>query len=153
SAGFAAVLLGIVLTATSAVAQQSAGTVTEAVTTRRDLNGRDAVSEKVVTQRARTNDEERVVIETYSPLEYADRLALNRRVRRTTTVTQDGSQTLEETEERSPVSPNEPLRVVQRSLTTLRKNGDSYVGERQIFEPDGNGRFVLIRTQSEQTSR
>ena len=72
------------------MAQQSAGTVTESVTTRRDLNGRDAVSEKVVTHRDRTKDEERVVIETYAPLIYADRLELNRRVRRVTTVTQDG---------------------------------------------------------------
>ena len=75
----ATVLFCVVLAATSALAQQSAGTVTETVTTRRDLNGRDAVSEKVVTHRARTNDEERVVIETYLPLEYADRLAQSRR--------------------------------------------------------------------------
>ena len=33
----------IVLAATTAMAQQSAGTVTETVTTRRDLNGSDAV--------------------------------------------------------------------------------------------------------------
>ena len=59
-------LFWIVLAATTAMAQQSVGTV-ETVTTRRDLNGRDAVSEKVVTHRARTNDEERVVIETYLP--------------------------------------------------------------------------------------
>ena len=39
------------------------GTATETVTMRRDLNGRDAVSEKVVTHRARTQDEERVVVE------------------------------------------------------------------------------------------
>ena len=150
----ATVLLGVVLAATTAMAQQSAGTVTETVTTRRDLNGRDAVSEKVVTHRARTNNEERVVIETYLPLEYADRLALDRRVRRVTTVTEDGSQTVEETEERNPGSPSEPLRVVRRSLTTLRRSGsDSYVSERQIFEPDGNRRFVLVRKQSEQTSR
>jgi len=144
----------IVLAATTAMAQQSAGTASETVTTRRDLNGRDAVIEKVVTHRARTNDEERVVMETYLPLQYADRLALKRRVRRVTTVTQAGSQTVEETEERNPVSPTEPLRVVQRSVTTVRKSGDdSYVSERQIFEPDGNGRLVLVRKQSEQTSR
>jgi hypothetical protein len=152
--GLATVLFGVVLAATSAMAQQSAGTVTETVTTRHDVNGRDAVSEKVVTHRARTNDEERVVIETYSVSEYTDRLALNRRVRRVTTVTEDGSQTVEETEERNPASPSEPLRVIQRSRTTLRRTGsDSYVSERQIFEPDGNGRFVLVRKQSEQTSR
>ena len=134
----------IVLAATTAMAQQRAGTATETVTTRRDLNGRDAVSEKVVTHRDRTKVEERVVIETYLPLEYADRLVLNRRVRRVITVTQDGSHTIEETEERNPASPSEPLRVVQRSVTTVRKSGnDSYVSERQIFEPDGNGRLVL----------
>ena len=103
------------------MAQQSVGTVTETVTTRRDLNGRDAVSEKVVTHRARTNDEERVVIETYLPLEYADRLALNQRVRRVTTVTQDGSQTVEETEERNPVRRASRCESFRRSVTTVRK--------------------------------
>jgi hypothetical protein len=154
AAGVISVWCWIVLTATTAIAQQSAATVTETVTTRRDLNGRDAVSEKVSTHRARNNDEERTVTETYLPLEYADRLALNRRVSRVTTVTQDGSQTVEETEERNPGSPGEPLRVVQRCVTTLRRSGsDSYLSERQIFEPDGNGRFVLVRKQSERTSR
>jgi hypothetical protein len=144
----------IVLAATSAMAQQSVGTVTESVTTRRDLNGRNAVSEKVVTHRDRSNDEERVVIETYAPLEYPDRLALSQRVRRVTTVTRDGTQTVEETERRNPVSPSEALRVVQRSVTTVRKSGDdSYVSERQVFEPDGNGRLVLVRKQSEQAAR
>ena len=51
----------------------------------------------------------------------ADRLVLYRRVRRATTVTEDGSQTVEETEERNLASPSEPLRVVQRILTTLRR--------------------------------
>jgi hypothetical protein len=138
----------IVLAATTAVAQQKAETVTETVTTRRDLNGRDAVSEKVVTHRARTDDEERVVIETYLPFIYADRLELNQRVRRVTTLTQDGSQTVEETEERNPVSPSQPLRVVQRSVTTLRRSGtDSFVSERQVFERDANGRLVLVGKQ------
>ena len=144
----------ILLAATTAMAQQSAGTVTEAVSTRRDLNGRDAVGEKVMTHRAQTDDEEGVVTETYVPFMYADRLELNQRVRRVTTVTQDGSQTVEETEERNPASPSEPLRVVQRSVTTVRKSGDdSYVSERHIFEPDGNGRLVLVRKQSEHAAR
>ena len=89
---------------------------------RRDLNGREAVSEKVVTHRALAKDEERVVIETYVPLIYADRLELNRRVRRVTTVSQEGSQSVEETEERNPGSPSEPLRVVERSSTTVRRS-------------------------------
>jgi hypothetical protein len=134
------------------MAQQSAGTVMESVTTRRDVNGKDAVSEKVMTHRDQTKDEERVVIETYVPLIYADRLELKRRVHRVTTATPDGSQTVEETEERNPSSPSEPLRVVQRSLTTVRKSGsDSYVSERQVWERDVNGRFVL--RQTERTSR
>jgi hypothetical protein len=69
-------------------------------------------------------------------------------------VTPDGSQTIEETEERSPASPSEPLRVVQRSVTTVRRSGtDSFVVEGQVFERDANGRLVLVRKQSEQTSR
>ena len=146
----------IVLTATAALAQQGGGTVTETVTTRRnrDLNGRESVSEKVVTHRARTNDEERVVIETYSPSMEAGRLALSQRVQRVTTVTDDGSQTVEETAEPNRVAPADPMRIVQRSLTTVRRSGsDSFVTERQVFEPDGNGRLVLVRKQTEHTSR
>ncbi len=118
-------VLCIVLATTSAMAQQSVGTVTETVTTRRDrdLNGREAVSEEVVTHRARTNDEERVVIETYEPSIEASRLTLTQRVNRVTTVTGDGSQTIEETAERNPAASSEPLRVVQRSVTTVRRSG------------------------------
>ena len=152
--GLMAVWSCVVLAATTAMAQQSVETVTETVTTRRDLNGRDVVSEKVVTHRAQTNDEERVVIETYLPFEYADRLALNRRVRCVTTVTADGSHTVEDTEERTTGSPSDPLRVVQRTLTALRRSGtDSYVSERQIFEPDGNGRRSDIQPNDKPETR
>ena len=152
--GLAAVLFWVMLAATSAIAQQSAETVSETLSSRRDLNGREAVQEKMVTHLARSNNEERVVIETYRPLEYADRLALTRRVRRVTTETQDGSKTVEETEERNPASPSEPLRIVERSVTTVRRSGsDSYLSERQVFQPDGNGRLVLVSEEREQTSR
>jgi hypothetical protein len=152
--GVVTVWCWIVLAATTAMAQQSAGEVTETVTTGRDLNGRDVVTEKVVTHRALAKDEERVVIETYVPLIYGDRLELKRRVRRVTTVIQDETRTVEETEERNPGSPSEPLRVVQRSVTTVRRSGsDSYVSERHVFERDANGRFVPSLTQSERTSR
>jgi hypothetical protein len=144
----------VVLAGTVATAQQSTGTVTESVTTRRDVNGREMVSEKVVTHRERTGDEERVVIETHAPVLYADRLELNRRVRRVTTVTQDGTQTVEETEERNLGSPGEPLRVVERSSTTVRRSGgDSYVSERHVYQRDANGRFVPVLTQTERTPR
>ena len=77
--GVMAVWLSIVVATTSAMAQQSVGTVTETVTTRheRDLNGREVVSEQVVTDRKRTNDEEQVVIETFMPSLEAGRLALS----------------------------------------------------------------------------
>ena len=149
--GLAAMLFWVVLAATSAMAQQGE-TVSETLSSRRDLNGREAVQEKMVTHRARSNNEERVVIETYRPLEYADRLALTRRVRRVTTETQDGSKTVEETEERNPASPSEPLRIVERSVTSVRRSGsDSYLSERQVFQPDGNNRLVLVSEERAQT--
>ena len=54
------------------------------------------MSEKVVTHLARTKDEERVVIETYLPSMEAGRLALSQRVERVTTVTDDGSRTVDQ---------------------------------------------------------
>jgi hypothetical protein len=148
------VLFLMVPAATTAVAQESGGTVTETVTTGRDLNGRDAVSERVVTHRARINGEERVVIETFVPLEYADRLELKRRVRRVTSATSYGTQTVEETEEHNPAAPSEPLRMVRRTVTTVRRSGsESYVSERKVFERNAEGRLVLVRRHSEQTSR
>jgi hypothetical protein len=147
--GAVTLLFWLVLAATTTMAQQSVGTVTETVTARRirDLNGRDAVSEKVVTHRARANGEERVVIETYLPSMEAGRLALTQRVNRVTTLTTDGNQTVEETEEPSRVSPGDPVRVVRRSVTTMRRSGsDSYVSDRQVFELDVNGRFVPTQT-------
>jgi hypothetical protein len=147
-------LFGIALTATTAMAQDSVGTVSEAVTTRRDLNGRDAVSEKVVTHQSRRSNDELVVIETYLPTDYADRLTLNWRVRRVTTRTDEGSRIVAETEERSPAGPGEPLRLVQRSVTTVRKTGtDSYVSEQEVFEVDANGRLVLVSKQRENSRR
>ena len=122
--GVITVSFWIVLAATTAMAQQSGGTVTETVTTRRDLNGRDAVSEKVVTHRARTNGEERVVIETYSPSMEAGRLALTQRVNRVTTLTKDGSQTVEETEEPSP-------RFAWRSAASRPKKRDDDAEKRE----------------------
>lgn len=142
--------------AASAAAQQSLGAVTETVTTRtdRDLNGRDAVREKVVTRRARGKDEERVVIETYLPSLEAGRLALSQRVDRVTTTTDDGSHTVEETTAVSPVASSEPPRVIQRSVTTVRKSGtDTYLIEHEVYESDGNGRLVLVRTETAQSSR
>jgi hypothetical protein len=71
-----------------------------------------------------------------------------------TTVTADGALTVEETAKPNPVAASDPMRIVQRSVTTVRRSGsDSYVTERQVFELDGNGRFVLVSKQTEHTSR
>jgi hypothetical protein len=84
----------------------------------------------------------------------ADRLTLNRRVRRVTTATDDWSQTVEEAEERNPGALSDPLRVVQRTVTTVRRTGtDSYVNERQVFARDANGRLVLVDKHTEHTRR
>lgn len=149
-------LIGIVLSAGAASAQQSADSATDTVATRgnRDLNGTIAVTEQVVTRRAQSSDGEQVVLETFSPSIEAGRLALTRRVRRTTTATADGTQTVEISEERNPAAPAEPLRVVRKSVTTVhRTDANSFVTERQVLEPDLNGRFVLVLAQSENTSR
>jgi hypothetical protein len=83
----------------------------------------------------------------------AGRLALTQRVNRVTTLTPEGNQTVEETEEPSRVSTGEPLRVVRRSVTTTRRSGsESYVSDRQVFELDANGRFVPVLTQTEHDS-
>jgi hypothetical protein len=144
----------IVSAAATGIAQQSSDAVTETVTTHRDLNGRDVVDEKVVTHSSRTNGEQRVVIETYSPSIEAGRLAFTQRINRVTTVTRDGSQTVEETVRPSRVSPGDPPRVVRRSVTTMRRSGsDSYVSEREVFELDVNGRLVLDHRQTERAPR
>jgi hypothetical protein len=146
------VLSWLVLAATAATAQQSGGSPSESVATIRnhDLNGTLAVNERTVTRRSQTNEGDQVTIETYLPSMEGGRLALTRRVRRTTTAASTGTQTVEETEERNPAATSEPLRTVRRSVTTVRRSGtDSYTSERQVFEVDVNGRFVLVATQTE----
>jgi hypothetical protein len=146
----------IVLAATAATAQQSGSTVTETVATvrDRDLNRAQRVSEPVVTCTNQSKGSEEVVIETYWLSTYAGRMALKQRVRRVTTVTSDGSEAVEETEEPLGGSAHEPLRVVRRSVTTVRRTGpDSCVTEQRVFQRDVNGRFELVQTQTERTSR
>jgi hypothetical protein len=134
----------MVLAATNAMAQRNVETTTETITTR-DLNGRDNVSRKVVTQRSRTKNEERIVIEIYDPSIEAGRLALSKRIDRVTTVTEDGSETVEEVAERPLAAPNEPLHVIRRSVTTNRRDGTgAQMSEQHVFEADGNGRLVSV---------
>ena len=72
----------------------------------------------------------------------ADRLALNRRVSRVTTLTKDGV--------RRSKKPKNPIPSAERSAASRstkrddlrRSRSDSYVSDRQVFELDVNGRFV-----------
>ena len=118
---------------------------------RLDMNGKLAVDERNVTRRSNANGQEHVVIETYAP--YADgfsrsdsSLALSQRVQRTTRATADGGrQTVEEVESRSQVAPGDPMRLIRRTVTTVRQIGSQrWVTERQVFERDVNGRLELL---------
>jgi hypothetical protein len=127
--------------------------VEEETIQRRDLNGALKVTERNVTSRSRTNDQEQAVIETYTP--YADGtspLALRQRVQRTTTATADGGRyTVEEVESRSRVSHTEPMRLTARILTTVRPAGAGrWVTERQVFERDLNGQLRLVVNETEE---
>jgi hypothetical protein len=124
---------------------------------RRDINGKLAVDEKTVTRRSNANAQDDVVIEIYAP--YVDglprsdsRLPLSQRVHRTTTATADGGRyTIEEVESRNLVAPNDPLRVIRRTVTTVRQIGtDRWVTERQVFERDVNGRLRLVINETEE---
>ena len=155
--GVVFVLCWIMLAATPLTAQQNGGTVIETVATLsdRDVNGKDVVSEKVVTRRSGTSDGEDVVIEIYLPsITWGGRPVLSRRVHRVTTVAGDGSRTVEETEARSLAVPGDPtMRVVSRSVTTVRRSGpDSYISERQEFKLDVNGLFVPVVTETVHTA-
>jgi hypothetical protein len=138
----------------------SAERVEEETIQRPNLNGALVLHDRVVTRTSESNGETRVVIETYSQV--ADgfvrsdsRLALRERVRRSTTTTADGGRsTVEETEARNPIAPNDPMRVIRRTLETVRSAGAGRrVIERQIFERDQNGRMFLVTNETEETEQ
>lgn len=127
--------------------------VEEETIQRQDLNGNLAVTETNVIRSSRTKDQEQVVIETYAPQTDVrgtnGRPPLSERVHRTTTATAGGGRyTVEEVEARSRVSPNDPMRVVRRTVTTVTPAGtDHWVTERKVFELDVNGRLRLVRIE------
>jgi len=134
---------------------RKAGTdrVEEETIQRPDLNGNLALKEVNVIRGSGTKGEEQVEIETYAPQKDVHNLdgrpPLSTRVRRSTTATADGgSYTVEEVEARSRVSPNDPMRVVRRVVTTVSPGGsDEWVTQSQIFEIDPNGRLRLVRVE------
>ena len=113
-------------------------------------NGTLTLSEKRVTRESRNNGQEETVTERYwqgtqrVSLNYP--LELNERVRLTTSPTPDGGQqTIREVEGRNPIAPNEPLRIVERTVETSRQIGpDRWEIQRQVFFLDGNGRLAPV---------
>lgn len=138
----------------------SAERVEEETIQRPNLTGALVLSDRVVTRTSESNGEHRVVIDTYSQdaegfVRNDSRLALRQRIRRSTTVTAYGVQnTVEEIEARNPLAPNDPMRVIQRTLETVRSVGQGrWVTERQVFERDQNGRMFLVANETEETEK
>ena len=118
----------------------------------RDINGHVTTTERVVTTHDETNGRTLDVVETYS-LDRAGwgqdgHLGLSQRVRRTTTAAADGgSSSVEEVEGYSRVAPGDPIRMVRRTTTTVRRIGpERWAFERQVFELDPNGRMALVES-------
>lgn len=111
---------------------------------RLDVNGKLVDDERIVTRSFSANARDHAVIETYARSE--GRLVLSQRVHRTTTATPDGGRyTVEEVEGRNPVAPSEPLRVIRRTVTTVRRvRAGGWSTEQELFERDVNGRLMLV---------
>lgn len=129
----------------------SAERVEEETIQRQNLVGTLVLGDKVVTRTSESNGDSRVVIETYAQdaegfVRADSHLALRQRVRRSTTVSADGSRsTIEEIDARNPVAPNDPMRMIRRTVVTVRSVGPGRsVTERRIFERDVNGRLILV---------
>jgi hypothetical protein len=136
----------------------SAERVEEETIQRQNLNGALVLRDSVVSRTSETNGENRVLIETYSQdaegfVRSDSHLGLRQRVRKSTTVTADGESTVEEVEARNPVAPNDPIRVIRRTvLTTRRVAPGQWQTERQMFQRDVNGRLVLVADDTEETT-
>jgi len=126
--------------------------VEEETIRRLDANGDLVLSERNVTRRSQSGGD-RMVTETFSRnvggMISGNRLELTQRVRRTTRPTPDGgSQAIEEVEERVPGSPSDPIRIVRRTVETVRKvDAQHWESDLQVFDLDLNGRLVLTATE------
>jgi hypothetical protein len=116
-------------------------------------NGTLALSERSVTRQSKVDGEDQTVIETYSQgvqgSMWGSTLQLSQRVNITTSAMPDGGrQTIREVEGQNPVAPNERLRVIERTVETVRRIGtDRWEIQRQVFGLDGNGRLTPVLTE------
>jgi len=124
----------------------------------RDVNGSLSERERSVSRLTRENGREDLLIETFTdgryPFGSSIRPTLTSRIRRTTSPRADGGrQVVEEVEERSPVAPDDPLRMVRRIVETARRTGSGrWETERQVFVRDPNNRLVLTSSETEETT-
>jgi len=138
----------------------SAERVSEETVQAPDLTGTLALRDRVVSRTSESKDVQEVVTETYSQgaegfVRSDSHLALLQRVRRSTTLTADGGRNVvEEVEARNPMVPGDPMRVVQRTVVSVRKVApDRWQTERQVFARDLNGRFILVVNDTEDTTQ
>ena len=125
--------------------------IEEETVQRPDANSALKSYERKVTRRSMVNGENQVLTEIYSQAVagsvggFDSRLELNERLRITTVATPDGGrQTIQEVERLNPVALNEPLRVIERTVETVRPIGlVRWETQRQGFALDGNARLVL----------
>jgi hypothetical protein len=124
-----------------------------------DVNRNLTLNERNITRRSMTGGREDVVIEVYARddrgrVRSESPSGLSRRIRVSSTANADGGRsTIEEVEERNPVALSDPLRLVRRTVTTVRPIGpDRWSTERQFFERDPNGRLIPVATETEVTA-
>jgi hypothetical protein len=119
---------------------------------RPDATGKLSVDERNVVRRTIVDGREHTTVETFSAegRPGSGNLQLNRRTQRTTTIAADGSgRTDEEVEGRALFAPGEPLRLMQRSTSTIRNVGGQYLEmQRQLLERDVNHLLVPSVTET-----
>jgi hypothetical protein len=132
---------------------------TEETSLERDVNGTLWERERIVSRLTNQNGQENLLIERFTddgryPGSSSLRRTLSSRIRRTATTRADGDREIvEEVEERSPVAPDDPLRIVRRTVETVRRTGAGrWETNRQLFERDPNNRLVLTTVETEDTT-
>jgi hypothetical protein len=125
----------------------------------RDLNGALWERERIVSRVTNQNGQEHLLIERFTndngyPVSSSLRRTLSSRIRRTATARADGGREIvEDVEERSPVAPDDPLRIVRRTIELVRRTGAGrWETNRQLFERDPNNRLVLTISETEDTT-
>ena len=132
---------------------------TEETILERDVNGTLRERERTVSRLTNQNGQENLLIERFTddgryPVSSSIRRTPSSRIRRTATARADGGREIvEEVEERSPVAPDDPLRIVRRTIETVRRTGAGrWETNRQVFERDPNNRLVLTLVEAEDTT-